>query len=135
MVWAVGLEPTVSGFQGRRSSPTELHPGTRRGARTRRAPLRSRNAGPVGVGEKLARTTRIELATVQIDNLVPSPAGSVRELVGAEGVEPVIDWLRASYSAVELRSRELVPPVAAAKADGTFFIASPFHCAVGTKPA
>jgi hypothetical protein len=35
----------------------------------------------------------------------------VRELVGAEGVEPVIDWLRASYSAVELRSRELVPPV------------------------
>ena len=25
--------------------------------------------------------------------------------------------------------------VAAAKADGTFFIASPFHCAVGTKPA
>ena len=45
---------------------------------------------------KLARTTRIELATVQIDNLVPSPAGSVRELVGAEGVEPVIDWLRAS---------------------------------------
>jgi hypothetical protein len=32
-------------------------------------------------------------------------------LVGAEGVEPVIDWLRASYSAVELRSRELVPPV------------------------
>ena len=24
---------------------------------------------------------------------------------------------------------------AAAKADGTFFIASPFHCAVGTKPA
>ena len=53
----------------------------------------------------------IELATVQIDNLVPSPAGSVRELVGAEGVEPVIDWLRASYSAIELRSRELVPPV------------------------
>ena len=35
----------------------------------------------------------------------------MRELVGAEGVEPVIDWLRASYSAVELRSRELVPPV------------------------
>ena len=25
--------------------------------------------------------------------------------------------------------------VAAAKADSTFFIASPFHCAVGTKPA
>jgi hypothetical protein len=24
---------------------------------------------------------------------------------------------------------------AAAKADGTFFIASPFHCAIGTKPA
>jgi len=24
---------------------------------------------------------------------------------------------------------------AAAKTDGTFFIASPFHCAVGTKPA
>jgi hypothetical protein len=35
----------------------------------------------------------------------------VRELVGVERVEPVIDWLRASYSAVELRSRELVPPV------------------------
>jgi hypothetical protein len=32
-------------------------------------------------------------------------------LVGEEGVEPVIDWLRASYSAVELRSRELVPPI------------------------
>ena len=24
--------------------------------------------------------------------------------------------------------------VAAAKADSTFFIASPFHCAIGTKP-
>ena len=35
----------------------------------------------------------------------------MRELVGEKGVEPVIDWLRASYSAVELRSRELVPPV------------------------
>ena len=35
----------------------------------------------------------------------------MRELVGEEGVEPVIDWLRASYSAVELRSRELVPPI------------------------
>jgi len=30
---------------------------------------------------------------------------------------------------------EWQPAVAAAKADGTFFIASHLHCAVGTKPA
>jgi len=54
------------------------------------------------------------------------------------GIEPARLATFESQVVAGLTAEETVEwhaGAAAAKADGTFFIASPFHCAVGTKPA
>jgi hypothetical protein len=54
------------------------------------------------------------------------------------GIEPARLAAFESQVVAGLTAEETVEwhaGAAAAKADGTFFIASPFHCAVGTKPA
>jgi hypothetical protein len=51
---------------------------------------------------------------------------------GGERLHYMHDRIAATLTADELR--EWRDAVIAARADSTFFIAEPFHCAVGTKP-
>jgi hypothetical protein len=114
MVRVAGFQPAISWSQARRFGLTKLHPGIVVGSPSGLEPEGLRLGGGVPVLSASARWSGAHdedrTRLILLDRQAPSPAGSVRILVGAEGIEPVIDRLRVGYSAIELRSREIGTP-------------------------
>ena len=104
-----------SGFQSQQFRELECLLGVKRAEHRERYPeARFRAAGLTNLRffpQLVAVTPEIEPARIDVFET---------QILGALAAEEATEWRQAAITA---------------RAEGTFFIASPFHCAVGTKPA